>query len=337
LRTRAAAGSAFHGSPSEYTIAASRNYKVKANISRPGNAAGGVSGKSPTQYLLVSFEHVYPVNSAVPIAGFDEATAITAVSGMDVGFIDRDRDGNVYTVYIFPKVNKTPAASMTVGGWTAAGRPETTDDDIVFTVVTDGGGNTWSGPVYKEVPWATPTAAIDYAGERLTGLDGGALYKLGDAESVAVGSGYISIKGFIPNHGGEAKKLELVKEEGEENLKSPAQTLTLPARPAPPTGSITPQTSAGGVAINGSIAIDIDIDPGQQYEYKLLEQADSMYTLVTDSSGNIANLDPGVYYVRVKAETTAGAEHFASAPQSFRVHKYGAIDFGSKFLDYGGI
>ncbi|WP_339167515.1 S-layer homology domain-containing protein [Paenibacillus sp. FSL R5-0341] len=141
----------------------------------------------------------------------------------------------------------------------------------------------------------TPATVISYVDEQLTGLVPNAAYSINGANTVADGSGHITI-----DNSWIGTTLSIVKTgNGTTTIDSSAQTLVIPSRPATPSGiGKTDETFDG--ANDGTITNVTD-----QMEYK--QDVNGSWTSIDNTT--ITALTPDLYYVRIKATFSA----FASA------------------------
>jgi hypothetical protein len=308
-----ATDAAFHSRPASLSIAASRNAKVNVTASRPDGAEGGQNGKSSTQYIVLTFDKA--------VAGLSSSTVEITNDVADVTTVvlkDEITPNTEWHIGLTVNQNNQDAA-VKISNWTDAAGDS-------FTV--DGGNGTGfitsNVTVYTGVPETTPGAVIDYEHEWLTGLTPNATYQGNSMTRTADDSGHIAIDPSWM----DGLEHNIVKAGGAETTNSAAQPLTIPKRPAMPAGDITDPASESG---KGSI--DITGIANTDYEYRTLDATDWTPAGTSDGSGDltIANLDPGVYYVRVKAVASTS---FASDSKSFRVHAFDEVDFGSVFVGY---
>ncbi|MDR1589749.1 MAG: S-layer homology domain-containing protein, partial [Oscillospiraceae bacterium] len=296
----------------DVTLYAHWTYNLTASVALPSgdNAAdAGQPGKSDTKYLLVTFTH-----PDVTVAGFKAATiadsAGASVSGAaTIGTVtdNGDADDKTWRVNIFPTLNYGTAA-LAINGWTAA-------NGNAYTV-TITNPDPASFTVYKVMPEEKPDAAIDYVNERLTGLTAEAKYKIDGTELVAQnddGDGYIAIESSWMDDAVHS----IVKAGGTASVDSPAQTLTIPARPAAPAITPTqPETSGGSGALAGLVSgMEISADATTYSAWD---------TTTTEFSA-------GTYLIRVAATGTS----FRSEAARAVIHAYGVIDFGDVYEGYG--
>ena len=130
---------------------------------------------------------------------------------------------------------------------------------------------------------ATPTAAIDYAKEQLTGLTSDVVYRVNGTEYTAT-SGVIALQ---PAWLGAT--IQIVKPGTANTAESAAQLLDVPARPAAPT---TLSNATGPSRITGTTT-------GMEYA---TSAAATTWMPCTESSTTV---DEGTYYVRLKSTGSA--------------------------------
>ncbi|MDR1319993.1 MAG: hypothetical protein LBK56_00995, partial [Gracilibacteraceae bacterium] len=332
-KAKAVADATFSSRATALTITASRNYKLTAAVSAD---PAGQEGKVTTGYLLVTFEHANGVNAGVPVAGLpiagSSADPGVYVSGdASAGTVgdDGDTDDKTWRVNIYPTMaGGAGTATLTFNPWTAA-------NGNTYTVTP----NPASVTVYKVVTEVTPTASVNYADERLDGLDAGATYKINGAARTADGAGHIPLGEFIPKAGDadQSRSLIIVKAGTDTSVDSPAQeAIAIPRRPATPEVNVTRQPSSE-TAPNDTGAITIgDFAPSAAYEYGPLNTSTgtvgpggwSDFPSATPSG--ITDLTPDIYYARVKATGTS----FASDSRSFQIYGFDTIDFGGVYVGY---
>jgi hypothetical protein len=332
VRNKAVAGMSFPSRAAALTIAASRNYKLTAEIGADPN---GSEGKVTTGYLLVTFAHAYSANSGVPVAGLPVAASSTdhgawVAGDASAGTIgdNGDTDDKTWRVNIYPAMpGGAGTATLTLNEWTAA-------NGNTYTVInTVPNPNPASLTVYKVFPETQPNAIIDFENERLTNLNAGEKYKINGAERTADGSGYIPLGEFIPkaNEDNPERSLRLVKAGGATSTDSPAQSpdITIPRRPATPEGNFEQPASKTGPNSTGSITLTNPAG-GATYEYRSLDPLTGIMTSWNVSPSAVSGLSPGIYYARVKATGTS----FASDSRSFHIRAFDSVDFGSVYAGY---
>jgi hypothetical protein len=200
-------------------------------------------------------------------------------------------------------------------------------DEMVFTGWTDGSGSDASftslnqpmtvftmpaenATVTANYKYITPSAAINYADETLTGLVPNASYSFGsDVDGEADAEGIYNIPESLTG-----KTLSIARKADENAVASdPAQTdITVPARIAAPDVSGVNETASGQ---NDGEITGITTD----MQYKLT--SDSTWTDVTDellTENALTGLAPGTYQVRLKAI----ASDFASAAKTVTISAY---------------
>jgi hypothetical protein len=307
VRTMAVADSAFHGAAKALTVAAGKKHKI--TVSSVGQI-GGANGKKTSQGLLLTFDR--------DVSGFAGAGNV-AVSGAAkrTGAITDYGDSDAKTWYVPIGVTGAngEAVTISVESWTDAGTGNG------YKVIQQ---YTTSVPVYAPVPEAKPAAKINYTGETLTGLAQSDIYTIDGAErrvGGAHGSGSIPIEPLWM----DGKEHSIVKRGKTESVDSEPQSLTIPTRPAKPTGivAIPPATSAAKGQITGVTAA--------------MEYRAASGTSWTDCTGaTIDNLEPGVYYVRHRAKDTDAPASPAFHSESAMVHvaAFGAVYFKDALEGY---
>jgi hypothetical protein len=147
----------------------------------------------------------------------------------------------------------------------------------------------------------TPSAAIDYVGERLTGLVAGGKYSFNSGAAVTLSAATYAIP-----EAWTGNTLSIVRVgDNVSKVSSNAQTLPIPARPAAPLGLSGSNSTVDGSS-DGSIS-----GVSSAMEYKL--SSAPLWTACTGST--ISNLASGSYKVRYKATVT----NFASQEGSVTV------------------
>ncbi|MEK0314842.1 S-layer homology domain-containing protein [Cohnella sp. 56] len=142
-------------------------------------------------------------------------------------------------------------------------------------------------------PEVTPTAEIDYVGEKLTGLTPNGKYTVNGTSATANASGELALEGSWIG-----TTLSIVKKGNGTNLAdSAAQSLAVPSRATAPTGVNHTDESYPGAGDGTLTGVTSEM------EYKL--SADSGWTSITGTT--VANLLPGTYEVRTKATATTFA------------------------------
>lgn len=132
---------------------------------------------------------------------------------------------------------------------------------------------------------ATPTIAIDYANEELTGFEAGGSYTI-DGTLVFPIDGKLDVAGYL----GDA--LAIVKKGNGTTTDSVAQNLVVPSRPAAPTAAGVDPTMVGGT---GKIT---GVTTAMEYKSSI-----GAWTGVTGTEIN--GLGIGTYEVRIKATATS--------------------------------
>lgn len=150
----------------------------------------------------------------------------------------------------------------------------------------------------------TPTIAIDYANEELTGFELSGSYTIGGSPVTPV-SGKLEVENYL------GETLAIVKKgNGSTTTDSAAQSLVIPSRPDTPTATGVDPTTIGG---EGTI---MGVTTGMEYQ-----SSAGTWTDVTGTE--ITNLMRGTYHIRVKATATSfkSAEQIImiSAPSEYTV------------------
>ncbi|TBL76237.1 X2-like carbohydrate binding domain-containing protein [Paenibacillus thalictri] len=139
---------------------------------------------------------------------------------------------------------------------------------------------------------ATPTIAIDYVNEELTGFEDGGGYTIGGTPVSPVG-GKLDVASYL------GAAIAIVKKgDGTTTVDSAAQNLAVPARPATPTATGVNPTTVGGTGELTGVTTAM--------EYK---SASGTWTDITGTE--VTGLSAGTYQIRVKAT----ASSFKSAEQ----------------------
>ncbi len=165
----------------------------------------------------------------------------------------------------------------------------------ITVTATDNAGNRADKRITVKVkgPESEPAAELDYQKGKLTGLVPGGAYLIDGNVCTADGEGNIPIK---EEWFGSA--ISIVKKgTGDETTDSPAQHISIPARPAKPTPTAVDVSTAGGTGkltgLTAGVAYEVSTDGGKTWESK-----------TADANGEITGLSPGTYVVRVEAGDT---------------------------------
>ena len=165
----------------------------------------------------------------------------------------------------------------------------------ITVTATDNAGNRADKRITVKVkgPESEPAAELDYQKGKLTGLVPGGAYLIDGNVCTADGEGNIPIK---EEWFGSA--ISIVKKgTGDETTDSPAQHISIPARPAKPTPTAVDVSTAGGTGkltgLTAGVAYEVSTDGGKTWESKTV-----------DANGEITGLSPGTYVVRVEAGDT---------------------------------
>ncbi|WP_369284153.1 beta strand repeat-containing protein [Oscillibacter sp. GMB15532] len=158
---------------------------------------------------------------------------------------------------------------------------------------------------YTGIAEATPSAGVDYAAEQLTGLTANGSYAINGADITADDTGNISIANAWFD-----TAISLVKKgDGTTTNDSAAQSISLTARPAAPSCTVTqPSASSATGTISGVTAdMECSTDGG---------------VIWTDGTGNdMSGLAPGTVLIRVKAISSSAP---AGMSQSITITAYSA-------------
>lgn len=210
----------------------------------------------------------------------------TAVDGGKLGLVLALPDGTPLTESTNPKLSAAVAAYKAVD-----------DGDV-----TD---NLWYGWQVKATPSlpaeATPSIAIDYAGEKLTGFVSGGSYTVNGtavspaAGTLAIGSGWLGTTVSIVKKASDTTT----------HTDSAAQSLPIPARPAAPTTPGKADETVGGLN-DGKLT---GLTANKSYQLSA-DNGTTWTTKTADSTGAIIGLAPGSYTLRIPATSSS----FASAP-----------------------
>jgi hypothetical protein len=151
--------------------------------------------------------------------------------------------------------------------------------------------------------YVTPKAKIDYTNEKLTGLNAEGVYWFNGSQGVAAADGTYEIPASWMND----SPLSIVKKGDEDGTgaNSSPQTITIPAKPAVPTGISKEDETTGGQhdgKING-------LNAAMEY------RAGTNGSWIDIAGTEIAGLMPGSYQVRYKATGNA----FASQPSTVTI------------------
>lgn len=149
-----------------------------------------------------------------------------------------------------------------------------------------------------------PSAAIDYAAEKLTGLNAGAQYIISSAALTAGSGGTIDIADAWLG-----TTVGIVKHAGAGYSRM--QNLAVPARPAAPSGvtAVQPAAPSGTGGIDG-VSAEMEYSGGT--------------TWTPCTGGSVSGLAPGTYSVRYIATSSA----FASASAQVTIHAVYTLIYG---------
>ena len=261
----------------DITVQADRNLS-DTQQTRPGGVAVGEGYYASAPALLVTVKD-------------DTDSAVTA--GMDTIFYQVGNGPEKSVTFDRSTLQKSAQAAFTI----PASEIPTGVTQITVTA-TDNAGNRADKRITVKVkgPESEPAAELDYQKGKLTGLVPGGAYLIDGNVCTADGEGNIPIK---EEWFGSA--ISIVKKgTGDETTDSPAQHISIPARPAKPTPAGVDVSTAGGtgklIGLTAGVAYEVSTDGGKTWESK-----------TADGSGQITGLSPGTYVVRVEA----GDTHFA--------------------------
>lgn len=191
--------------------------------------------------------------------------------------------------------DKNYAASMVKNStFTIKASEIPTGETKIIVTATDNAGNEASKSVTVRVkgPEAAPGAVISFMDETLTGLVANAEYKINNVVKTADENGNIR---FEEEWYGQT--IEIVKSgNGKDKTDSSSQSLAVPARPQAPKPSTAGESGSG--KNNGSIS---NLTPGEVYEISA-DGGTTWEDVEADEGGQIKDLKPGNYEIRVKAK-----------------------------------
>ncbi|ETT30711.1 hypothetical protein C162_32699, partial [Paenibacillus sp. FSL R7-269] len=165
---------------------------------------------------------------------------------------------------------------------------------------------THSVTVNTYVPAAetTPAAVIDYAAEQLSGLIANGTYTVNGTAVTATAAGTLVLE-----QSWLGESLSIVKQgNASTTVDSAAQVLTIPSRPATPTGV----TATDEMAIDANNGTLINVTNAMEYKQGIA----GTWTDVTGTT--VTGLAPGTYEVRVKLTSSS----FVSETHSVTVNAY---------------
>ncbi|MFZ2756855.1 MAG: hypothetical protein WAY93_08320 [Atopobiaceae bacterium] len=157
---------------------------------------------------------------------------------------------------------------------------------------------------------STPAATIDYAAEKITGLDAGGTYLVNAVELTADSTGAIPFASTW--FGTDVTIVRKATESGRAN--SDPQALSIPARPAAPTSFSIDNSKEG-----------VEVPTGGEWRTKASGSSDWSEWTPAAAGGSLAHVDPSATIeVRTAAVTTSGSEAFASPAQTLAARARGA-------------
>jgi hypothetical protein len=308
---------------------------------------GGKNGRANTTGILITFDKA--------VSGLSQAnTSVIQISGQATQngqaqlapnpSNDNKEDGVVWLVPIRPTQNDA-SATVSVSAWdvSATGHSYRVLNDVTSQAAT----------VYKEVKEDTPNASIDYVNRSLKGFVPNTTYqfalKPAPGTEPAFGDKIVADKdGIYPTIPFSARGQDiLIKRVGtgaeaqasvSGTLDSEPQTLAIPHRPDTPVLSVT-QPNEDANETTGSVTVTGVAISGVSAETKIIYEYTTRDTFLTNVGGtadnydpslweeagtakagetfSVSNLEPGAYYLRVKASQTDA--YFASVAKLFHI------------------
>lgn len=207
-----------------------------------------------------------------------------------------------YNSQTFGKAGATITVALEDGtyatSWSSTGVTLTDEQksatSFSFTMPTN--AVTLAATVADKTAEQTPSIAIDYEREALTGFDASATYTVNGTEVSPSADGTLAI-----DDSWLGTTLHIVRKASDgKHANSAAQELSVPARPSAPTG-LTATAETFKDEADGSIAGLVE---GVSYQYR--KKGAGGWTGVTaDSTGKVSPLAAGIYEVRTAATSTA--------------------------------
>lgn len=151
--------------------------------------------------------------------------------------------------------------------------------------------------IYKaKAPHTTPQAVIDYANEKLTGLEPGSTYSVNGSTVIADTNGNVDIPSYWMN-----QTVNVIRVASGDSVDSQPQSFIIPARPLPPMNiSVTNATYAE--AHDGKLS---GVNSAMEYTISDVIQWNSIH------GNEIDHLAVNTYFVRYKASATSFASKAA--------------------------
>ncbi|MEK4009367.1 S-layer homology domain-containing protein [Paenibacillus sp. FSL H3-0333] len=202
--------------------------------------------------------------------------------------------------------------SLTGSGtaWSLALTSVTAEGDVSVAVNSPSGYTVSGSPLtanvslFKPALEPTPAAVIDYAAEQLSGLTANGAYTVNGTAVTATADGTLALE-----QSWLGESLSIVKQgNASTTVDSAAQVLSIPSRPATPTG-VTATDEMGIEANNGTLT---NVTAAMEYKQGAL----GTWTDVTGTT--VTGLAPGTYEVRVRLT----ASSFVSEAHSVTVNAY---------------
>lgn len=254
--------------------------------------ANGIIPESPTISVAIPERPATPVPGTVD-ASYPKAAdgAITGLSA-DTAYEYRVKDQNgSFGTWQDAALNGTRIENLPAGEYEVRVKAVNTGN-ISFRSET-------AAVTLGEKPatkYETPDIRVDHTAGTLTGFAPGAEYTINGKTVTASPDGIINIE---TEWFGAA--LSIVREDnGKDKLDSDAQSLSVPARPQKPAPAGADVSTAGGTGkltgLTAGITYEVSADGGKTWVSR-----------TADGGGQITELAPGTYVVRVKAETSGFA------------------------------
>ncbi|ETT61943.1 cell wall/surface repeat protein [Paenibacillus sp. FSL R7-277] len=194
--------------------------------------------------------------------------------------------------------------------WSLALTSVTAEGDVSVAVNSPSGYTVSGSPqtatvsLFKPALEPTPAAVIDYEAEQLSGLTANGTYTVNGTAVTATADGTLALE-----QSWLGESLSIVKQgNASTTVDSAAQVLSIPSRPATPTG-VTATDEMGIEANNGTLT---NVTAAMEYKQGAL----GTWTDVTGTT--VTGLAPGTYEVRVRLT----ASSFVSEAHSVTVNAY---------------
>ena len=242
------------------------------------------SGNGTTTTNSAGRSLVIAARPAAPAATGHNPTTIG-----ETGSIDGLADTMEYKLSTAGSWTAVPATATSIGGLTAG----TYNVRVKATAGTFAGtSKTIAITAFSATVETTPTASVDYAAEKLTGLVAGASYLVDTTEYSADGSGKLSIPAsWLGGNISIVKKGDVLT-----TTNSNPQSVAIAARPETPTAGAFTVTQPVSSTANGTI---IGITALMQYT------TDSGSNWINGTGGNLSEASGTTVGIRVKATAAA--------------------------------